>query len=168
MFNVYCHTIGCKLSIVFMIARLHHINRSSIILFPVPIHLWARRLAKSSHRKRVGTTGVRLLGSWDRYQHYCNLRRRKGLTVYERSTAVSSSSEGAGSPGEKKQRHSERPETQLAGSGLESREYGRGDQLRWPCDTIYPQKLTLNSSTSRGCSVGRVRSRTKATELRYQ
>jgi hypothetical protein len=37
--------------------------------------------------------------------------------------------------------------------------------LRWPRDTLYPQKLTLTSPTS-GCrSVGIVRSLTKATEL---
>jgi hypothetical protein len=26
-----------------------------------------------------------------------------------------------------------------SGSGLENREYGRGDPLRWPRDTLYPQ-----------------------------
>jgi hypothetical protein len=30
-----------------------------------------------------------------------------------------------------------------SGSGLENREYGRGDPLRWPRDTFYPQKLAL-------------------------
>jgi hypothetical protein len=50
-----------------------------------------------------------------------------------------------------------------SGSGLENRKYGRGDPLRWPRDTLYPQKLALTSSTS-GChSVGAVRSWTKAT-----
>jgi hypothetical protein len=29
------------------------------------------------------------------------------------------------------------------GSGLENREYGRGDPLRWPRDTLYPQNLAL-------------------------
>jgi hypothetical protein len=43
-------------------------------------------------------------------------------------------------------------------SGLEIREYGRGDPLRWPRDTLYPQKLVLTW-------VSRVRSRTKATEF---
>jgi hypothetical protein len=28
-----------------------------------------------------------------------------------------------------------------SGSGLENREYGRGDPLRWSRDTLYPQKL---------------------------
>jgi hypothetical protein len=50
-------------------------------------------------------------------------------------------------------------------SGLKMREYGRGDPLRWPRDTIYPQKLALTLPTSGGRSVGIVRSRTKATEL---
>jgi hypothetical protein len=52
-------------------------------------------------------------------------------------------------------------------SGLEIREYGRGDPLRWPRDTLYPQKLALTSPTSGGHSVGIVRSRTKATEFVY-
>jgi hypothetical protein len=52
-----------------------------------------------------------------------------------------------------------------SGSGLENREYGRGDPLRWPRDTLYPQKWALTSSTSRGRSVGIVRLRTKATEF---
>jgi hypothetical protein len=30
-----------------------------------------------------------------------------------------------------------------SGSGLENREYGRGDPLCWPHDTLYPQKLAL-------------------------
>jgi hypothetical protein len=38
-----------------------------------------------------------------------------------------------------------------SGSGLENREYGHGDPLRWPRDTIYPQKLAL-------ISLGRYRS----------
>jgi hypothetical protein len=54
--------------------------------------------------------------------------------------------------------------TDSSGSGLKSREYGRGDPLRWPRDTLYPQ-LVLTSPTS-GCrSVGIVRSRTQATEF---
>jgi hypothetical protein len=32
-----------------------------------------------------------------------------------------------------------------SGSGLENREYGRGDVLRWPRDTLYRKKLTLSS-----------------------
>jgi hypothetical protein len=52
-----------------------------------------------------------------------------------------------------------------SGSGLCSREYGRGYPPRRPYDTIYPQKLALTSQT-RGCrSVSIVWSRTQATEL---
>jgi hypothetical protein len=40
------------------------------------------------------------------------------------------------------------------GSGLEIREYGRGDPLRRSRDTFYPQKLALTLSTSGGRSVG--------------
>jgi hypothetical protein len=50
-------------------------------------------------------------------------------------------------------------------SGLESREYGRGDPLRWQRDTLYPQKLALTSSTSSGRSVGIVGSHTQVTEF---
>jgi hypothetical protein len=39
------------------------------------------------------------------------------------------------------------------------------DPLRWPHDTLYPQKFAPTSPTSGGRSVGIVRSRTKATEL---
>jgi hypothetical protein len=53
----------------------------------------------------------------------------------------------------------------LRGSGIEKREYGRGDLLRWPSDTLYPQKLALTSPTGGGHSVGMVRSRTKVTEF---
>jgi hypothetical protein len=31
---------------------------------------------------------------------------------------------------------------------------GRGDPLRWPRDTLYPQKLALASLTNGGLSVG--------------
>jgi hypothetical protein len=41
-----------------------------------------------------------------------------------------------------------------SGSGLESQEYGRRDLLRWPQDTLYPQKLALTLATSGGRSVG--------------
>jgi hypothetical protein len=37
--------------------------------------------------------------------------------------------------------------------------------LHWPRDTLSPQKLALTSPTSRGHSVGIVRSWTKTTEL---
>jgi hypothetical protein len=49
-------------------------------------------------------------------------------------------------------------------SGLENREYGRGDPLRWPRDTLYQLKLALTSPTGCGRSVGIVRLRTKTTE----
>jgi hypothetical protein len=39
---------------------------------------------------------------------------------------------------------------------------GRGDPLRWPRDTLYPQKLALTSPTSGGRSIGIVRLRTKS------
>jgi hypothetical protein len=55
-------------------------------------------------------------------------------------------------------------ERKSSGSGLEIREYGCGDPLHWPRDTLYPQKLAQTSPTSGGRSVGIVRSRTKATE----
>jgi hypothetical protein len=43
----------------------------------------------------------------------------------------------------------------------ENRINERGDPLRWPRDTLYPQKLALTSPTSGGRSVGIVRLRTK-------
>jgi hypothetical protein len=52
-----------------------------------------------------------------------------------------------------------------SGSSLESREYGHGDPLHWPCGTLCPQKLALTSLTSGGRSVGIVRSWTQATEV---
>jgi hypothetical protein len=52
-----------------------------------------------------------------------------------------------------------------SGFGLENREYGRGNPLRWRRDTLYQQKLTLTSPTRGGRSVGIVRLRTKATEF---
>jgi hypothetical protein len=56
-------------------------------------------------------------------------------------------------------------ERNSSGPSLENREYGRRDPSRWPRDTFYPQTLALTSPTSGGCSVGIVRSRTKATEF---
>jgi hypothetical protein len=51
------------------------------------------------------------------------------------------------------------------GSCLENRECGRRDPSRWPCGTIYPQKLAITSPTS-GCrSVGIVRSMTQTMEF---
>jgi hypothetical protein len=52
-----------------------------------------------------------------------------------------------------------------SGSGLKNREYGRGDPLRWPSDTLNPQKLALTSPKCGGRSVGIVRFRTKTTEF---
>jgi hypothetical protein len=49
-------------------------------------------------------------------------------------------------------------------SGLEIREYDRGDPLRWPRGTVYLQKLVLTSPRG-GSSVGIVHSRTKATAV---
>jgi hypothetical protein len=49
--------------------------------------------------------------------------------------------------------------------GLENREYGRGDPLRWPRDTLCPQKLALTLPTSSGRSVCTIRSRTEVSEF---
>jgi hypothetical protein len=57
-------------------------------------------------------------------------------------------------------------EWKCSDSGLESRKYGRRDPSRWPCGTLYPQKLALTLSTSGDRSVGIVRSRNQATELK--
>jgi hypothetical protein len=58
-----------------------------------------------------------------------------------------------------------------SGSVLENREYGRRDPSYWSRNTLYLQELVLTSPTSGGRSLGRVRSRTNATEfvclLRY-
>jgi hypothetical protein len=56
-------------------------------------------------------------------------------------------------------------ERKSSGSGLENRDYGRGDPS--PRGTLYPQKLALTSQTSGGRSVGIVRSRTRATEFYF-
>jgi hypothetical protein len=42
-----------------------------------------------------------------------------------------------------------------------------GNSLRWPRNTLYPQRLPLTSPTSGGRSVGIVRLRTTATEFSY-
>jgi hypothetical protein len=47
-----------------------------------------------------------------------------------------------------------------SGSGLENREYGRGDPLRRPRETLYPLMLALTSPTGGGRSVGRYSSLT--------
>jgi hypothetical protein len=44
---------------------------------------------------------------------------------------------------------------------------GCGDPLRWPRDTLYPQKLALTSPASGGRSVGIVRLRTKTRSFFY-
>jgi hypothetical protein len=44
---------------------------------------------------------------------------------------------------------------------------GHGDLLRWPCDTLYPLKLTLTSPTSGGRSVGIISWRTKVPEFKF-
>jgi hypothetical protein len=51
------------------------------------------------------------------------------------------------------------------GSCLENRNYGQRDPSRWPRGTLYPQQLTLTSSTSGGRSNGVVRPRTQAMEF---
>jgi hypothetical protein len=62
----------------------------------------------------------------------------------------------------------ELPVRHNSSSSLENQEYGGGDPLCSPCDTLYPQKLALTSPTSDGHSVRIVRSRTKATEILIQ
>jgi hypothetical protein len=56
-------------------------------------------------------------------------------------------------------------ERKSSGSGLENRDYGHRDLSRWPRGTLYPQKLTPNSLTSGGRSVGIVRLWTQAMEF---
>jgi hypothetical protein len=53
-------------------------------------------------------------------------------------------------------------ERKSSGFGLENRINGRRDPLRWPRDTLCPQKLAITSPTSGGRSVGIVRLRTKS------
>jgi hypothetical protein len=45
-------------------------------------------------------------------------------------------------------------EWKSSGFGKENRINGRRDPLRWPRDTLYPQKLALTSPTSGGRSIG--------------
>jgi hypothetical protein len=56
-------------------------------------------------------------------------------------------------------------EWKSSGSGLENRDYGRGDPLCWPRGTLYRQKLAVTSPTSGGRSVGIILLRAKATEF---
>jgi hypothetical protein len=51
-------------------------------------------------------------------------------------------------------------EWKISGSGQENRINGRGVPLRWPRDTLHPQKLALTSPTGGGRSVGIVHLRT--------
>jgi hypothetical protein len=44
---------------------------------------------------------------------------------------------------------------------------GLGDPLRWPRDTLYPQKMALTAPTRGGRSVDIVRLRTNATEFSF-
>jgi hypothetical protein len=56
-------------------------------------------------------------------------------------------------------------ERKSSGSCLENWEHVPKDPSRWPRGTLYPQMLALTSLTSRGRSVGIVRSQTQATEF---
>jgi hypothetical protein len=56
-------------------------------------------------------------------------------------------------------------ERKSSGYGIEIRDYGRRDPLRWSRGTLYPQTLALTSPTNGGLSVGIVRLRTQATEF---
>jgi hypothetical protein len=58
-------------------------------------------------------------------------------------------------------------ERKNSGSGLKIRKYCRRDRSHWPLGILYPQKLALTPPTSGGRSVGRVRSRTQATEFLF-
>jgi hypothetical protein len=53
----------------------------------------------------------------------------------------------------------------ISGFGLENREYGRGNPLRWPRDTLYPQKLALTSPICGGRLVDIGGLRNKTTEF---
>jgi hypothetical protein len=52
-------------------------------------------------------------------------------------------------------------------SGLETEINGQGNPLRWPHDTLYPQKLALTSPKSGSRSVSIVHLRTKAMEFSF-
>jgi hypothetical protein len=54
-----------------------------------------------------------------------------------------------------------------SGYGLENPKYSCENPLHLPRDTLFPKKLALTSLTSSGRLVGRVRSRTKATEFNF-
>jgi hypothetical protein len=59
-------------------------------------------------------------------------------------------------------------EWKRSGSGQENRinDRGEGDPLRWPRDTLYPQKVGT-TPTSGGRSVGIVRLRTKGHGVKF-
>jgi hypothetical protein len=59
-------------------------------------------------------------------------------------------------------------EWKSSSSSQKNRINDRGDPLRWPRDTLYPQKLALTSPTSGGRSVGIVRLRTKGHGLKVK
>jgi hypothetical protein len=59
----------------------------------------------------------------------------------------------------------ELPGRNSSSSGLDNWEYSHGDLLRWPRDTLYPQKLALTLPTSVGRSFSIVRLLTKAMEF---
>jgi hypothetical protein len=61
----------------------------------------------------------------------------------------------------------ERLEWKSSGSGSRKPRLGRGYPMRWPRDTLYPQKLVLTSPTCGGPSVGIVHLQTKATEFSF-
>jgi hypothetical protein len=52
----------------------------------------------------------------------------------------------------------------VAASVWKTKINSHGNSLHWPCNTLYPQRLTPTSPTSGGCSIGIVRLRTVATE----
>jgi hypothetical protein len=56
-------------------------------------------------------------------------------------------------------------ERNSSGSGLENRDYGRWDPLRWPHDTTLPSKVGTNFVDKRRSLCRTVRSWTKAMEL---
>jgi hypothetical protein len=55
----------------------------------------------------------------------------------------------------------------LDSNSLNTYRSDRGNLLRWPRDTLYPQMLVLTSPTSGGRSVGIGCSQTKATEFSF-
>jgi hypothetical protein len=59
-------------------------------------------------------------------------------------------------------------ERKNSGSVYKTEVNDRGNLLRWPRDTLYPQKLALTSPTSGGRSVSIVRSRTKAMDFFFR